>query len=175
VTDDLRPRPGSAALLFERLIDDAPAVPREPYPLRVRDARGTLDSIRREVARLIGTRRPVGLLATGRAEPRTVLDYGLPDITALSPSSADHRRAIAGALERVIAAYEPRLQRPRVTVERDPAEPSRLTARIAGDMAIGPVVQTVSFAVPLDGNGGGNGADAGSDEDHNSGSGGAGG
>lgn len=152
---ELKPVAGGDVPLFERLIDFEPGPGRsgEPRPFRILDADDMVRSIRRELARLLGTRRPVGLLAAAAArdETLTVRDYGLPDTTGLSPHNSDHRLLLAGMLERIIAAYEPRLRRVAVTVDPDPAEAGRLIVRMTGERLAGTVVQTVSFPLALDG------------------------
>jgi type VI secretion system protein ImpF len=65
-------------------------------------------SIARDLARLLNTRarQPVDAWLAGEG---TVIDFGVPDFAARSLRSGADREAIAGAIARSIAWFEPRL------------------------------------------------------------------
>ena len=141
---------GAPAPLFDRLIDDEPQVSRE---VRVRNMLGPVglrDSIRAEIMRLIDTRRAISVeAALAEPGPLTVLDYGIADITSLMPDNIDDRRLIRLALEKAIAAFEPRLARPNVQVELRSGHPGCLRLEITGMMRVGNVMEPVAFPIDL--------------------------
>lgn len=141
---------GAPAPLFDRLIDDEPLVSRE---VRVRNMLGPLalrDSIRVEIMRLIDTRRPISVeAALAEVGPLTVLEYGIADVSSLMPDNIDDRRLMRLALEKAIAAFEPRLARPMVQVERLPGRPGCLRLEITGMMRVGNVMEPVAFPIDL--------------------------
>lgn len=104
-------------LLFDRLVDLEPAEPLEQRPLRTEDRAGLLESIRRELERLFGTTSPLPPARLIGRE-RTTIDYGIPDPISFSAENLEHGDLFARLLEKSVAAYEPRLENPKITVER---------------------------------------------------------
>lgn len=132
------------APLFDRLVDRDPRWRRELRPLRTLDREGLLESVRRELARLLNTRAPLPPEELAGRQ-RTVIDYGVPDFANYSPASHDDRRRLAEALRQAIAAYEPRLAQVKVTVEPAPAEEGALVGRIDAVLVVEEVHEPVSF------------------------------
>src|SRR5947199_4436375 len=104
---DSRHRGGARALLFERLVDTELGREESP-PFRVLSRPELRKSVSRELGQLLNSRCPVPLQLIG-AEERTIINYGLPDLTSLSPQSADDRRLIAAIITQTITAFETRL------------------------------------------------------------------
>ncbi|MDH3599966.1 MAG: type VI secretion system baseplate subunit TssE [Candidatus Tectomicrobia bacterium] len=141
-----RTQAGARALLFDRLVDLDPHTPAEPLPLRVLTTQKLRQSVRREVERLLNTRLPIPAHDVIDWE-RTVLDYGVPDFTALSPHSSTDQDALASGIRDAIDAFEPRLQQVRVNVERFADDQKALVARIDADLVVEGVSEPVSFPV----------------------------
>lgn len=134
--------------LFDRLVDRDPGLRRELRPLRTLDRRGLRESVRRELERLFNTRCPVPAhRLAGR--PRTVLDYGIPDLSGFSPRSHEDRERLAAILRRAVEAYEPRLADVRVQLEADPHDELALAGRIQAVLVVGSVPEPVSFLTVL--------------------------
>ena len=110
------PLPSAPAPLFDRLCapagseaepldarglrdDDAPVIETLRSLGRVdrHDAQALRESLARELGLLLGTRSRLPL-SRYAAEADTVLDWGLPDFTALSPRSGDDREALREAV-----------------------------------------------------------------------------
>lgn len=145
--------PEVRAPLFDRLIDRDPGVQREPRPFRTLDRRGLRESVRRELERLFNTRSslPADRL---RDRERTVVEYGVPDLSVLAPGRQEDRQRLAAVLRETIEAYEPRLSDVRVTVDEPSPEPARgqaLTARIDAVLVVEEVHEPISFGLDLDG------------------------
>lgn len=140
--------PGARALLFERLVDHEPYVPREPQPFRTLSVPEIRASVRREVERLLNTRCAASAEALDGRE-RTVLDYGLPDFSALAPQRGADRQRLAGQITRAITAFEPRLRQVRVTVEPPTTTQRRLLAHIEAVLVVGTVTEPMAFPVAL--------------------------
>lgn len=133
------------APLFDRLTDLDPGSAGEPRPLRTLNRTGLRESIRRELGRLLNTRSslPVDELA---ARPElTVLEYGIPDLSAYSAGDGDHQRLLADVVARAIAAFEPRLREVRVAVVRLEDDQRSLRLRIDAVLAADEVAAPVSF------------------------------
>ncbi|HEY3568171.1 MAG TPA: type VI secretion system baseplate subunit TssE [Thermoanaerobaculia bacterium] len=135
------------APLFDRLVDREPQSPAEPRPLRTLDPRGLRESVRRELERMLNTRSslPVDrLVARGEL---TVLEYGIPDLSAFSAGNEDDRRLLLQLVARAVAAFEPRLRGVRVGFESERLEEGRhaLRLRIDADLVTDEVAEPVSF------------------------------
>jgi type VI secretion system protein ImpF len=79
-----------------------------------------------------------------------VLDYGLPDFSWMSAASGDDRRLLADTIAHKIAAFEPRLTQVRVTLDRDPSDPRRLTGSINAILLSENLREPVSFPLLMD-------------------------
>jgi type VI secretion system protein ImpF len=134
---------GARALLFERLVDVEPERKEEPF--RVLSRKELRRSVSRELGRLLNTRCPVPLRRLGE-EARTVINYGLPDFTSLSPQNAGDCQLIAGIIAETVTAYEPRLRNVRVRVEHFEDEERTLHIAIDGDLVTDTVVEVHSHS-----------------------------
>ncbi|TVR82128.1 MAG: type VI secretion system baseplate subunit TssE [Rhodospirillales bacterium] len=143
-----RPIRGARALLFERLSERGQDRAGEGPPGRVLDRTALRESVARELSDLLNTRVAVAADMIERRR-RTVIDYGIPDFSVFPPRDSDAERRLADHIRRAILAFEPRLAEPQVTIERVPDRGEALVAAIAGQLAVGDVMETVFFQVPL--------------------------
>jgi type VI secretion system protein ImpF len=137
-------RSGAPVPLFDRLVDTEPEFQKEVRPLRALDRKGLKDSIRREMGRLLNTRCPIPL--TPLTE-RTVINYGIPDFSSLSPESSDHRSRLESWMKDAIASYEPRLAEVKVIVDPPEKNERTLIARIEAKLQLETIREPVAFAV----------------------------
>lgn len=106
--------------LFERLAESGEA-------LGTFDSHALAASVARELSHLLNTRRP--------AKARVgILEYGIPDWTALQARNESDRRHLAREIRRAISRFEPRLNLSEVEVEADPQQPQRLRIRLLGTL-----------------------------------------
>lgn len=109
----------NVASILDRLVDDDPGGAPEALPFVSQDARGLRRSVARDLEAMLNTRWetlsdiPVAFAEVGRS----LLVYGMPDLTSFSLANARDRQRMRQLLERTIATFEPRLERVRVTVE----------------------------------------------------------
>jgi len=137
---------GARALLFDRLVDLDPDTAAEPLPLRVFKRQELRESVRREVGRLLNTRCSI---PAHRFDDRvrTVLDYGVPDVSSLSPQSPTDQRLLARILSQAIETFEPRLRNVQVTAERFVDSHKALLVRIDAQLVVETITEPVSFPV----------------------------
>ena len=131
---------GGRALLFERLVDLEPERKEEPQPFRVLSREELWESVRRELGQLLNTRCPVPLHLLGEEE-RTVINYGIPDFTSLSPQSGNDRKLIADIITQTVAAFEPRLRNVRVNVEEYEENERTLQVTLEADLVTETVIE----------------------------------
>ncbi|TKC88060.1 type VI secretion system baseplate subunit TssE [Trinickia terrae] len=122
--------------LFERLVNDADASLLGEDSLR--------QSIARELMRLLNTRSHLTMEAFAHSDG-TVTDYGVPDFSERSLRSGEDRDAIAAAVSRAIALFEPRLVNVSVSFSLPPGREPYPVLTIAGRLNAGPSVEHMSF------------------------------
>ncbi|HYN21586.1 MAG TPA: type VI secretion system baseplate subunit TssE [Thermoanaerobaculia bacterium] len=135
--------------LFDRLVDRAPKLRHEVRSLRTLDLPGLQESVRRELERLLNTRCPLPAhRLTDR--PRSVIDYGLPELSGFSPHSFEDRERLAGLIRRAVEAFEPRLFEVSVRLEPAPGDGLTLAGSIEALLRTESVLEPVSFHTALE-------------------------
>jgi type VI secretion system protein ImpF len=142
-----KPIAGARALLFDRLVDVSDQHEGE-QPLRILNSKQLKASVRRELERLLNTRCSIPLHQISEEE-RSVVNYGIPDFSSLSPHNADDHALIAAIVGQTITAFEPRLRQVRVEVGPVFSAESALWLNINAELAIGMYSEPVSFPMTL--------------------------
>jgi type VI secretion system protein ImpF len=137
------------APLFDRLVDREPQVPAEPRPLRTLDPRGLRESVRRELERMLNTRSSLPVDRLVARETLTVLEYGIPDLSAFSAANEEDQRLLTALVARAVIAFEPRLRRVSVAFERLEDGQRTLRLRIDAFLVTDEVAEPVSFPTLL--------------------------
>jgi type VI secretion system protein ImpF len=107
-----------------------------------------VESIRREVSNLLNTRCawPIGELDRGS---RTILDYGLPDLSNYHTTNPEDYALVERAVRETIEAYEPRLDQVQVELAAVDRRMNVLTLRVGGKLRMDGIVEPVSFRVSI--------------------------
>jgi type VI secretion system protein ImpF len=116
--------------LLDRLIDpeSSGTVARRGYGVEQ-----MTEAVRRDLTELLNTRQSHDGLSPEFDElHRSILAYGLPDLTSLSAVTPEERRQIGRLIERIIELFEPRLRDVRATV-LDPSDSRERTIRFRVD------------------------------------------
>ena len=116
--------------ILDRLIDpeSAGTVARRGYGV----AQMT-EAVRRDLTELLNTRQShEGLPPDFEELHRSILAYGLPDLTSFDAVTPDDRRRIGQMIEKIIERFEPRLRDVRATV-LTPGESRERTIRFRVD------------------------------------------
>jgi type VI secretion system protein ImpF len=143
--------PSIAPSLLDRLLDDKPGVSEAPGSSRTQTVRQLEQSVARDLEALFNTRRealeeiPADLAETGRS----LLTYGLPDFTSFSLLGPEDRTRIRRAVEQTIAAFEPRLDRVRVSLEPPREHDRTLRFRVDALLRVDPAPEAVTFDAVL--------------------------
>jgi len=107
-------------------------------------------SVARDLANLLNTRRspPAFPLEAPEAE-RSVLAYGLPDMTAFNPRSERDQSRLVAAMKRAVDWFEPRLDRVRIELLGTDPLSGHLRFRLDAVLKIQPRPITVTFDTVL--------------------------
>lgn len=138
--------PGAGAPLFERLADAGMSAPQDS---RILNRSAIRESIIRDLSRLLNTRGPLfGPVPLGAAN--TVLNYGIPDFSALSAASEADAASLSTTIAERISRFEPRLRDVRVSLIKNPEAHNSLIGLIYANLILGGVREPVSFPLLFD-------------------------
>ena len=129
-----KPTSKARASLIDRLVDLRPRSQWEAQPLRTLSREELKESVRRDLEWLLNTRTSFPGYLIDKKD-LTVIDYGIPDFGFYSPANPDHRELLTKRITRSISAFEPRLQKVRVTADSE--MPDEKTLRITIDAVLG--------------------------------------
>lgn len=143
-------RSTTETLITQSVLDRVMTV--EEWPTtRAQSLRLFKDSLRRDLEWLLNTRQPpIPQLSSYPAAKATVINYGLPDISALGLMSAADQKSLRGAIEVCIRNFEPRLMDVHVTLESSDTVDRRLRFHIEGNMKLDPAPEEISFDTVLE-------------------------
>ena len=152
MTEGPRRGPGSRVPLFDRLFD-LQLSQQETQPRRVLARREVLESIRKELSRLLNTRcaDTIDHLA---GQERTVVNFGMPDFLTLSASREQDRQRLAHLVTEAVRAYEPRLRGPVVEVVPHPDRSFSLLLTVYATLELDHLAEPVSFPLVIEERGG---------------------
>jgi type VI secretion system protein ImpF len=133
--------------VLDRLLDDDPEQPQERPKPPAQELRELRDSVMRDVADILNTRRrwPPPDPALGELTP-SLADYGIPDFTGADLSSTRALEQFRDAMETALRRYEPRFKSVRVEIQSgDDAGDRTLRFRIDALLHADPVPESVVF------------------------------
>lgn len=139
--------PGGPLPLFDKL-DQRSALPGHEAGQGL-SAEGVEASVAQELRRLLNSRSSIAL-ADFADTSLTVLDYGIPDYTALSAQSDTECALIAGAIRHAIACFEPRLSEVNVTPISSATGRTIARFHIEASLRIAHTVRRIQFTLSMD-------------------------
>jgi type VI secretion system protein ImpF len=80
----------------------------------------------------------------------SLLSYGLPDVTSYSLDSLEDKNQVRRAVEDTVAAFEPRLEQIRVTLQHGRDTDRGLNFRIDAMLRVDPAPEPVTFDAILE-------------------------
>ena len=105
-------------------------------------------SIGRELSRLFNTRSRLAP-SEFHQNSGTVIDYGVPDFSALYARRGDDAELLESALAQAVALFEPRLSNVSVKVQGMANRADAAAVTVGGDVMIGLKAQRVSFELEM--------------------------
>lgn len=137
--------------LLDRLTDEEPANRTDAPVTRPQSFRQFKTALKRDLEWLLNTRRtPTPAPESLRYLPRSLYNFGLPDISSLTSNSSRDRNRLQWLLETVVNTFEPRIAGARVVMEAPLAGTRTLRFRIEGLMRVDPAPEHVAFDTVLE-------------------------
>jgi len=138
--------------VLDRLIDHETKIRAEVPRTRLQSMRELKAALQRDLEWLLNTRQPLDAPPRDAAElPRSLYNYGMPDITSVSFSASHDREKFARIMEAALKHFEPRLANPRVTfVQSDDGKTHLLRFVIEGLLRVDPAPEFVTFDTVLE-------------------------
>jgi len=134
--------------LFTRLADLDPETASEAQPLRSQTRVQLLASLRAELATLLNSRCPLTMTELLAAE-RSVVNYGLCDLSAFLPGDQGEQQRLEQLIEKTIHAFEPRLRAVKVRIAEFLPANGTLVCGLEGRLVTESLNEAVSFPVFL--------------------------
>lgn len=131
--------------LFDRLASAPSAHARDAH---LETMASLQDSIGRELRQLFNTRSPLSVADYAQGSG-TVLEYGIPDFSALSAQNTADLQQLAAALRLAVQRYEPRLSDVSVQVSATPNRHEVALVRIGAQARAGLALRRVDFEMLL--------------------------
>ena len=137
--------------LLDRLIDEDPNHSSESVQHRALTVRQLRAFVVRDLENLLNSRQNITHVPQQYVETRrSVLTYGLRDLTAESPNNPHALMRIRKEVEMAISTFEPRLQRVKVMLETSEKHGSRLSFRVSALLVVDPIREPVTFDTYFD-------------------------
>jgi type VI secretion system protein ImpF len=143
-------RANTETLVTQSILDRLMEV--EDWPsTRSQSTRFFRDALKRDLEWLLNTRQPpIPELSGFPAAKASVINFGLPDISALGLANASDHRTLRIAIETCLRNFEPRLMDVRVTLQGSDTGDRRLRFHIEGNMKLDPAPEEISFDTVLE-------------------------
>jgi len=138
----------SRAPLFDRLLGVG-----DGFEVEQRmDSSGLRISLARDISQLFSTRSRLTLAEFIRGDV-TVLDYGLPDLCAMSPNSQSDMDLMTEVIIKALQCFEPRLRQVGVTLTPEKSVPSAAHASIIAAVILSGQALRVNFDIAFSASG----------------------
>jgi type VI secretion system protein ImpF len=144
---EIRPDQPLIPSVLDRLIDNEPDVRREAPKSRNQVLRDLKQSVRRDLENLLNTRlRCVPWSPDMKFLKKSLVNYGLPDLTGSSPASPKEREDFRRTIESVVKQYETRLRKLNVKLTDSPSSIDRtIRFHIDAVLQAEPTPEPISF------------------------------
>jgi type VI secretion system protein ImpF len=149
--------PTAELSLLDRLFDDEPGQAGDRAMTRADSVREFKVALRRDLEWLLNTRRTLEPNPTAYPElTRSVLYYGLPDISSLSQDSGETYTRLSQHVAQALSIFEPRLARVKVSaVPRDDTPYAQVRFVVEAVLRLEPTPERVTFDTALEKGSGG--------------------
>ena len=132
--------------LLDRLLDDAPAEPKDPVLTPTQAHADLLAAVRRDMEALLNARRPWRSIPEGFEALRgSSIGYGLRDFAAGAFNATSRREQLRAEVHAAIAQFERRLSEVKVELATTAPTEATLRLRIHAQLNADPVQTPIGF------------------------------
>jgi len=136
--------------LLDRITDEDPTSREDPPVSPAQRRRECRASLMRDIEALLNAKDTLGDLPEEfRYSAHSLLRYGLPDFTAMSPSNPGDLTRIVRAVEMALKQFEPRLTRVSVSMENADRLDSGVRLSVVGLVRFGVEPEPIRFETVL--------------------------
>jgi type VI secretion system protein ImpF len=138
--------------VLDRLIDYEPDNRSEAPMTRAESLRQFRAAVRRDLEFLLNTvRPPIPVPESCKEVPKSLLFYGLPDVSSVTLASPGDEQRLLRSLESTIAMFEPRLARVKVSAkERLQKGKQSITFHVEAMLLVDPAPERIAFDTVLE-------------------------
>jgi type VI secretion system protein ImpF len=132
--------------ILDRVIDLEPRVSTEPPAARARQLAQIKESVKRDLEWLLNSKRTPEPVPPGLPHlERSLLTFGMPDLSASSLTNVQDQDSLRGAIEAVIRRFEPRLNGVSVSQVDVTGRDRAIRFRIDAMLRVDPAPEPVTF------------------------------
>ena len=136
--------------VLDRLIDERPDQTQEAPATRQTSLRLLKQAVKRDLEWLLNSRATPETVPEGLTEVnRSLVLYGLPDLTTASVKSPDDRSRLRDAVAETVRLFEPRLEGVEVSLESEVETERAIRFRIDARLKVDPAPEPVTFDTTL--------------------------
>lgn len=136
--------------VLDRLLDFEPKTTTESPKTRSSSLKELKESVKRDLEWLLNTRSyPVEIDENAEEIKKSVIAYGLPDITTISIKNPNERKRLIKAIESAIKTFEPRFTNLSVFLDHFSDSDKSLNFRIEARLDVEPSPEPISFDTVL--------------------------
>ena len=144
------PRPDSEQPLvpsvLDRLVDLEPRVPAEPPASRPQSLARLKESVKRDLEWLLNSKRTPEPVPPGLPHlERSLLTFGMPDLSASNLTNVQDQDSLRRAIETVVRRFEPRLTGVSVSQVENLGRDRAIRFRIDAMLRVDPAPEPVTF------------------------------
>ncbi len=146
-----KPQQNIRPSLLDRLMDDEPALTREPVRHQAATVRQIKAAVARDLENLLNSKNFFPSLPSVFKElSGSLFVYGLPEFISANPRSPSVRLRLRQELMKAVSRFEPRLRKVTVRIEEPEKNERSLRFKITGLLVLDPVAEPVTFDTVFD-------------------------
>jgi type VI secretion system protein ImpF len=134
--------------VLDRLFDEDPENSREGLPTRAETVRAYRAAVQQDLENLLNTRNTFSDLSADFVEVRrSVIAYGLPDLTSATSNSSSDQERIRQLVKSVIETFEPRLTNVVAELVQSTSDERSVRLRVEARLQMDPTPERIGFDI----------------------------
>jgi len=136
--------------ILDRLFDEDPDNSREGLPTRAETVRAYREAVQRDLDHLLNTRNSFADLSADFVEVRrSVISYGLPDLSTATTNSSSDQERVRQLVKSVIETFEPRLTNVVAELVASGSDDRSVRLRVEARLQMDPAPERIGFDIVM--------------------------